>query len=128
MLSTNWRTSDPKRLRLSEGVRRSPAQRQPRHEVLFDTVWLDWNPDQALRVAAGILQKQASGRAGCGVGTTAARGLKPFGPWSKPGRLKPVLRGPAWTNLTGLLLTNSNYLYLDTTSSNVSFYRAVGTP
>ena len=40
----------------------------------------------------------------------------------------PVLRGPAWTNLTSLLLTNSTYLYLDTTSSNASFYRAVGTP
>jgi hypothetical protein len=40
----------------------------------------------------------------------------------------PVLGGPAWTNLTGLLLNNSNYLYLDTASSNASFYRAVGTP
>jgi hypothetical protein len=40
----------------------------------------------------------------------------------------PVLGGPAWTNLTGLLLNNSNYLYLDTASSNASFYRAAGTP
>jgi hypothetical protein len=31
-----------------------------RHEVVFDTAWLDWNPDQVLRVAAGILRKQAS--------------------------------------------------------------------
>jgi hypothetical protein len=31
-----------------------------RHEVVFETVWLDWNPDQVLRVAAGILRKQAS--------------------------------------------------------------------
>ena len=26
----------------------SSAQRQPRHEIAVDTVWLDWNPDQAL--------------------------------------------------------------------------------
>src|ERR1017187_478334 len=31
-----------------------------RHEVVFETAWLDWNPDQVLRVAAGILRKQAS--------------------------------------------------------------------
>jgi len=35
----------------------SPAQRQLRHEVVFDTARLDWNPDQVLRVAAGILWK-----------------------------------------------------------------------
>lgn len=40
----------------------------------------------------------------------------------------PVLTSPAWTTLTGLLLTNSNYVYLDTASSNTRFYRAVGTP
>ena len=40
----------------------------------------------------------------------------------------PALRGSAWTNLTGLLLNTTNYLYLDTPSSNASFYRAVGTP
>ena len=40
----------------------------------------------------------------------------------------PVLPSPAWTNLISLLLTTSNYLYLDTASSNASFYRAVGTP
>jgi hypothetical protein len=39
----------------------------------------------------------------------------------------PVLPAPAWTNLTGLLLTTSNYLYLDTASSNACLYRAVGT-
>ena len=32
-----------------------------RHEVAFDTAWLDWFPDQALRVAAGIPRKHASG-------------------------------------------------------------------
>ncbi len=31
-----------------------------RHEVAFDTAWLDWNPDQVLRVAAGIPRKHAS--------------------------------------------------------------------
>ena len=31
-----------------------------RHEVVFETAWLDWNPDQVLRVAAGILRKRAS--------------------------------------------------------------------
>jgi hypothetical protein len=31
-----------------------------RHEVVFETAWLDWNPDQVLRVAVGILRKQAS--------------------------------------------------------------------
>jgi hypothetical protein len=40
----------------------------------------------------------------------------------------PVLAGSAWTILTGLLLTNANYLYLDTASSNAGFYRAVGIP
>ncbi len=40
----------------------------------------------------------------------------------------PALSNPAWTNLTSLLLTNSNYLYLDTASSNATFYRAVGIP
>ena len=45
-----------------------------RHEVANDTAWLDWFPDQALRVAAGIPRKHAldglrpSGRycPGCG--------------------------------------------------------------
>jgi hypothetical protein len=32
-----------------------------RHEVAFGTAWLDWNPDQVLRVAAGIPGKRASG-------------------------------------------------------------------
>ena len=27
-----------------------------RHEVVFETAWLDWNPDQVLRVAAGVLK------------------------------------------------------------------------
>jgi hypothetical protein len=40
----------------------------------------------------------------------------------------PVLPSPAWTILTGLLLTNSSYLYLDTTATNAGFYRVVGTP
>jgi hypothetical protein len=40
----------------------------------------------------------------------------------------PALPGSAWTNLTGLLLTTSNYLYLDTASANATFYRAVGIP
>ena len=39
----------------------------------------------------------------------------------------PVLPVPAWTNLTSLLLTTSNYLYLDAVSSNARFYRVVGT-
>src|SRR5713101_3904167 len=38
-----------------------PAQWQRRHAVLFGTAWLDWNPDQVLRVAAGIRRKQATG-------------------------------------------------------------------
>ena len=40
----------------------------------------------------------------------------------------PALASPAWTILTGLLLTNSSYLYLDTASTNASFYRTVGIP
>jgi hypothetical protein len=32
-----------------------------RHEVAFDTAWRDRFPDQALRVAAGIPRKHASG-------------------------------------------------------------------
>jgi hypothetical protein len=32
-----------------------------RHEVAFDTAWLDASLDQALRVAAGIPRKHASG-------------------------------------------------------------------
>src|SRR5439155_22388397 len=35
--------------------------RSSRHEVAFDTAWLDRFPDQALRVAAGIPRKHASG-------------------------------------------------------------------
>ena len=34
--------------------------RSPRHEVAFDTAWLDASLDQALRVAAGIPRKHAS--------------------------------------------------------------------
>ncbi len=41
---------------------------------------------------------------------------------------KPVIPGAAWTTLTSLLLTNSNYLYLDAPSSSASFYRAIGIP
>ena len=41
---------------------------------------------------------------------------------------KPVIPGAAWTTLTSLLLTNSNYLYLDALSSSASFYRAIGIP
>jgi hypothetical protein len=40
----------------------------------------------------------------------------------------PTLRGTAWTTLSGLLLTNSSFLYLDTVSPNARFYRAIGTP
>lgn len=36
--------------------------------------------------------------------------------------------GAAWTTLTGLLLNTSNYLYLDNSASNATFYRALGTP
>ena len=36
-------------------------QRSSRHEVAFNTAWLDRFPDQALRVAAGIPRKHASG-------------------------------------------------------------------
>ena len=36
-------------------------ERSLRHEVAFNTAWLDWFPDQALRVAAGIPGKHASG-------------------------------------------------------------------
>jgi len=35
--------------------------RSLRHEVAFNTAWLDESPDQALRVAAGIPRKHASG-------------------------------------------------------------------
>ena len=35
--------------------------RSSRHEVAFHTAWLDRFPDQALRVAAGIPRKHASG-------------------------------------------------------------------
>ena len=35
--------------------------RSSRHEVAFNTAWLDRFPDQALRVAAGIPRKHASG-------------------------------------------------------------------
>ena len=35
--------------------------RWSRHEVAFNTAWLDRFPDQALRVAAGIPRKHASG-------------------------------------------------------------------
>jgi hypothetical protein len=34
----------------------------------------------------------------------------------------------SWSTLTSFLLNTSNYLYLDTGSSNATFYRAVGTP
>ena len=45
---------------------------QQRHEVVFDTDWRDWNPDQVLLIAAGILpSKRLAGRR---VGTTAAGG------------------------------------------------------
>jgi hypothetical protein len=36
--------------------------------------------------------------------------------------------GSSWSTLTGLLLNTSNYLYLDTSASNSTFYRVVGTP
>jgi hypothetical protein len=35
--------------------------------------------------------------------------------------------GSSWNTLTGLLLNTSNYMYLDTSSSSPTFYRAVGT-
>ena len=35
-----------------------------RHEVAFDTAWLERSPDQVLRVAAGIPRKHASGGLG----------------------------------------------------------------
>jgi len=38
----------------------------------------------------------------------------------------PSLSSRAWTNLTSLLLTTSNYLYLDTAASNTRFYRVTG--
>jgi hypothetical protein len=49
------------------GVRAGTARAYPtpRHEVAFDTAWLDGNPDQVLRVAAGIPRKQAFGGAWC---------------------------------------------------------------
>ena len=37
--------------------------RRAADQNVFDTAWQDWNPDQALRVAAGILRKQAPGGA-----------------------------------------------------------------
>ena len=38
----------------------------------------------------------------------------------------PSLNPPAWTTLSGLLLTNSSYTYLDSSASGTTFYRAVG--
>jgi hypothetical protein len=42
----------------------------------------------------------------------------------------PSLSSPAWTTLTGLVLTNSSYTFVDTSYTNNSsaFYRVVGVP
>ena len=61
--------------------------RSSRHEVAFNTAWLDRFPDQVLRVAAGIPRKHASG--GLGRVATTARGVEPSGQCSKPGSLRP---------------------------------------
>ena len=58
-----------------------------RHEVAFNTAWLDRFPDQALRVAAGIPRKHASG--GLGRVAPTARGVEPSRQGSKPGSLRP---------------------------------------
>jgi hypothetical protein len=57
--------------------RHRSACRWSRHEVAFGTAWLDWFPDQVLRVAAGIPRKHASG--GLGRVATTARVV-----WSLP--------------------------------------------
>ena len=63
------------------------ALRWSRHEVAFNTAWLDRFPDQALRVAAGIPRKRASG--GLGRVATTTRGMEPSRQCSKPGSLRP---------------------------------------
>jgi hypothetical protein len=62
------------------------AERSSRHEVAFNTAWRDRFPDQALRVAAGIPRKHASG--GLGRVATTARGMEPSRQCSKPGSLR----------------------------------------
>ena len=52
------------------------AERSSRHEVAFNTAWLDRFPDQALRVAAGIPRKHASG--GLRLGGRYCRGCGAF--------------------------------------------------
>jgi len=68
--------------------RRATDQRRYRdmklHSVLFG--WSD--PDQALRVAAGILGKRASGGLARALGP-AARGAKPSRQCIEPGSLNP---------------------------------------
>ena len=62
-------------------------ERSSRHEVAFNTAWLDRFPDQALRVAAGIPRKHASG--GLGRVATTARGAEPSRQCIEPGSLNP---------------------------------------
>jgi len=63
------------------------SNRYSRHEAAIDTAWRERSPDQALRVAAGIPRKHASG--GLWPGGHYCPRCEAFPECIKPGSLKP---------------------------------------